>query len=151
MMDDYYIVKNDFTRNNTRFRGFMAQRSDGAYYCVNKGNRADRKWLVEDKITSLYEKYVFVNGEKVTGLANKNDEVISFIAFWWLFGDADCSGAVNIKDATAIQRIVAGITAPNMEGSEYGDVDGDNKITIRDATYIQLYVAKKIKYFPAEG
>ncbi len=58
-----------------------------------------------------------------------------------LKGDADCSGAVNIKDATEIQKHVAGLLTLSAEGMKNGDVDASSAINVKDATAIQKYIA----------
>ena len=55
-------------------------------------------------------------------------------------GDADGSGAVNVKDATAIQKVVAGIEVANYNEA-VADVDGSNSVNVKDATAIQKWVA----------
>lgn len=58
-----------------------------------------------------------------------------------LLGDADCDGKISVKDATAIQKIVAKYTVENFSET-LAEVDGDLKLTIKDATVIQKYSAK---------
>ncbi|MBQ4105008.1 MAG: CotH kinase family protein [Clostridia bacterium] len=52
-------------------------------------------------------------------------------------GDANDDGIVNIKDATLIQKYIAGITAFDDLGMDISDVDGDGRVTIKDATAVQ--------------
>lgn len=59
----------------------------------------------------------------------------------YLKGDADCDTAVNIKDATAIQKHLASLETLSEQGSANAEVDGDGNITIKDATMIQKYIA----------
>lgn len=61
---------------------------------------------------------------------------------YYLLGDADSSGTVNISDATTIQKILAGIL--NMEdgiGKLCLDADGSGTVNIKDATEIQKHLA----------
>ena len=58
-----------------------------------------------------------------------------------LKGDADCSGVVNVKDATAVQKHVASIITLSEQGLANGEVDGSGSLTVKDATMIQKYVA----------
>lgn len=58
-----------------------------------------------------------------------------------MIGDVDGNEKVNIKDATAIQKHVADITAIRMDKFVCADTDKDNKITVKDATRIQKFVA----------
>lgn len=59
-------------------------------------------------------------------------------------GDANKDGNVNIKDATKIQRYVAGLVSENSKDFDYknADVDTDGKVTVRDATKIQKLIAE---------
>ncbi len=59
----------------------------------------------------------------------------------YLLGDADCDGKVNVKDATAIQKHVAGLIALTDEGVVAADVDANDNVNVKDATAIQKYVA----------
>ena len=56
-------------------------------------------------------------------------------------GDVTLDGKVNISDATAIQKYLAG----SIEFSEVrklnADVNGDGKITVADATTVQKIIA----------
>ena len=65
-------------------------------------------------------------------------------------GDADLSGTVNVKDATAIQKHVAGIITLNETALSVADVTGDKNVNVKDATAIQKFVAGMIDKFPAQ-
>ena len=68
-----------------------------------------------------------------------------------ILGDVNGSRDVSIKDATALQLSIVGLTDAIPEGDLYCcDVDGSGDITIRDVTYIQMYLAKIIRKFPVE-
>lgn len=56
-------------------------------------------------------------------------------------GDANGDGKVNIKDATFIQKAVAGIVTLDSVGNAVADVDCDGTITIKDATLLQKQIA----------
>lgn len=58
-----------------------------------------------------------------------------------LLGDANLDGTVNVKDATLIQKHVAGISALTGVALTTADSDLDTKITVKDATAIQKFVA----------
>ncbi len=59
----------------------------------------------------------------------------------YFLGDADLSGNVNIKDATAVQKHVAALEILKDKAASCADADIDAQITIKDATEIQKYVA----------
>ncbi|MBQ1977698.1 MAG: FIVAR domain-containing protein, partial [Ruminococcus sp.] len=58
-----------------------------------------------------------------------------------LLGDADGNGKVNIKDATYVQKCVAGITNLSDNGKYTADSNADGKINVKDATEIQKFLA----------
>ena len=60
------------------------------------------------------------------------------------FGDANLDGKVNVKDATQIQKCIAGIIAFGTNEKTCADVNGDGEINVKDATYIQKWVAQAI-------
>ncbi len=65
-----------------------------------------------------------------------------------LSGDADGDGKVNIKDATAIQKHIAGLITLTNEGYDVSDVDGSDVVNIKDATAIQKHIAGIETGFP---
>ncbi len=56
-------------------------------------------------------------------------------------GDADKNTFVNVKDATAIQKHVAGIITLDDSVLDLSDVDFSENINVKDATAIQKWVA----------
>ncbi len=65
-----------------------------------------------------------------------------------LYGDVDSSNAVNVKDSTAVQKYLAGVTKeiPN----DRADVNGDGEVDITDALQIQKYSVKDVDRFVVE-
>lgn len=59
----------------------------------------------------------------------------------YLYGDADGDGKINIKDATQIQRSVAGIITLSDVQAVCADVNLDGKVNIVDVTNIQRFAA----------
>ena len=57
-----------------------------------------------------------------------------------LLGDADLNREVDIIDATAIQRHVAGIVTLSQEAQLVADVDRDGDVTIVDTTLLQRHL-----------
>ena len=57
-----------------------------------------------------------------------------------LLGDADGDEVVNIKDATTIQKNLAGLAVSKFV-EEAADANGDDKVDIKDATAIQKWIA----------
>lgn len=66
------------------------------------------------------------------------------------YGDADLSGNVNVKDATAIQKHAASIISLEDLALVQAEVTGDSTVNVRDATAIQKFVAEIISTFPIE-
>ena len=64
-----------------------------------------------------------------------------------LIGDVNQDQKVNVKDATLIQKYVAGLIYVDSKILAFADVNGDNKVNIKDATAIQKYVAGIIDSF----
>ena len=57
-------------------------------------------------------------------------------------GDTNGDGAVDILDATVIQRFLAGLSISDAVLAGYcGDADEDGEVTVLDATRIQRYLA----------
>jgi len=60
----------------------------------------------------------------------------------YILGDADLSGVVNVKDATLIQKVVAGLERNFKDEAQIcADANVDTEINVKDATAIQKYVA----------
>ncbi len=60
----------------------------------------------------------------------------------YYLGDADLNGKVNVKDATLIQKSVAGIERPFMdEAFICADANVDTAVNVKDATAIQKFIA----------
>ena len=57
-----------------------------------------------------------------------------------LRGDVNGDGRVNIVDATAIQRICAGLDQPDSRASMLADFDGSGAIDVVDATRLQVWL-----------
>ncbi len=67
----------------------------------------------------------------------------SFLPRYW--GDVDYSGEVNIKDATTVQKFIAGVLDKGTPLMQDADFDCDGVITIKDVTDIQKYLAGILK------
>ena len=67
-----------------------------------------------------------------------------------VIGDVDLDGEVTVKDATFVQKVMAGITEKPDSFDYIADVTGDGKADIRDATTIQRFINGSITKFPVE-
>ncbi|MBE6738336.1 MAG: starch-binding protein [Ruminococcaceae bacterium] len=66
---------------------------------------------------------------------------INIPAEYVVLGDADLSGKVNVKDATAVQKFVAGLESFDDKAKFAANVDGSETVNVKDATAIQKCVA----------
>ena len=56
-------------------------------------------------------------------------------------GDADCNDSINVKDATLIQKYIAGMVLFDEYQELLADTDGSGYVSVKDATVIQKFVA----------
>lgn len=85
------------------------------------------------------------------------EKTTEFTVFDKIYGDSNGDGQVNIKDATAIQKCIAGIEQNFVFMAELADCDKNGALTIKDATCIRKFLAgikgsfeagKVIEYIP---
>ncbi len=89
--------------------------------------------------------------EEPTTTEPTTEEPTTLPVIEYLYGDADLSGEINIRDATLVQCAVAKLLPLEDEkAKKQADVTGEGEIDIRDATSIQMYVASFIDKFPVE-
>lgn len=60
---------------------------------------------------------------------------------YFVIGNVNCDSYVNIKDATAIQKYLAGLELFYDDTLKLADTNDDGKVNIKDATTIQKYIA----------
>ena len=117
-------------------------------YCVSK---ISLDWIPEKKGTYT----VTVSS---TDCANDYAEkTVEFTVIDKIYGDANCDGEVNSKDATVIQKSLAGIEQKITFRGDLADCDANDVLSIKDATCIRKYLAslsgsaqagKVIEYIP---
>ena len=61
---------------------------------------------------------------------------------YYIKGDADGNGVVNIRDVTAIQRAIAELQPATDDMLVRSKVRGEPELSIADATAIQMYLAE---------
>ncbi|MBQ7999675.1 MAG: starch-binding protein [Ruminococcus sp.] len=91
---------------------------------------------------------------KLIVLFSENTKAVSQIAAigadaTYIIGDADLDEAINIKDATLIQKHSASLVTLEGVALIQADVTADDAVNIKDATEIQKFVAGLIDKFPA--
>ncbi len=72
-----------------------------------------------------------------------NEVLVNVYSRKYLFGDANGDGRINVKDASIIQKYIAGGNA--TIDKEAGDCEADGIISILDATKIQKYTVELIE------
>lgn len=60
-------------------------------------------------------------------------------------GNVNLDSNIDVKDATEIQKYIAGLNVIEEFATEYADVNGDNVISVIDATNLQKYLAGLIQ------
>ena len=66
-------------------------------------------------------------------------------------GDVDKNSSINIKDATLVQKYVAGIVELDEEALLLADTDANSNVNVKDATLIQKFVAGLVAEFPQKN
>ncbi len=96
----------------------------------------------------------YIKGFTIYGYANSYAEVYAInCGFKFveiiseLIGDVNQDQRVSVRDATLIQKYLAGLIYVDSKILAFADVNGDNKVNIKDATAIQKYVAGIIDSF----
>ena len=117
-------------------------------YCVSK---ISLDWIPEKKGTYT------VTVSSTDGAKDYAEKTVEFTVFDSIYGDADGNGEVNVKDATAIQKSLAGVDQEITFRRDLADCDKNNAVTIKDATCIRKFIAnvdnsyeagKVIEYIP---
>jgi hypothetical protein len=116
-----------------------ASNSDNYYGLVIKD---DELYANVNTDPNLEGTLVFVKAfQKASVSNNGNTENSNVITQKIVKGDVDLSGTLDVSDATAIQKYLAGLSAFTSTQSQIADYDGDGSITITDATDIQKVLA----------
>ena len=92
-------------------------------------------FVIKGYTNSMAESYADANGFEFVSVGYIEPEST-------LLGDIDCDGRLTVKDATALQKYVAGMLGLNSQDKINADFNGDGKINVRDATLIQKRLAK---------
>ena len=85
----------------------------------------------------------------ITGIALRyysNFNIYKPMSSYVLYGDVNLDGRVTVKDATLIQKYLAGSTKLTGQALKNADVNADGKITATDVTTIQKYLAGNYNY-----
>lgn len=108
-------------------------------------------WIPEKKGTYT------VTVSSTDGAKDYAEKTVEFTVFDSIYGDADGNGEVNVKDATAVQKSLAGVSQDFTFMHKFADCDKNGSVTIKDATCIRKFIAglensyeagKVIEYVP---
>ena len=91
-------------------------------------------FVIKGYTNSVAHKYAKENGFDFVSVGYMDPEST-------LLGDVDGDGRLTVKDATAIQKYVAGMVGLNTQDKINADFNLDGKINVRDATAIQKRLA----------
>ncbi len=92
-------------------------------------------FVIKGYTNSLAESYADANGFEFVPVGYMEPEST-------LLGDLDCDGRLTVRDATALQKYVAGMVGLNTQDKINADFNFDGKINVRDATAIQKRLAR---------
>lgn len=96
----------------------------------------------------IVDKYNVQNVTSVSGFSGERYTTKTEVnAGGYMMGDVNGDGAINVVDATAVQRKSAGLDEFDERQMIVGDVNYDGNITVVDATQIQKYAAGLITSF----
>ena len=108
-----------------------------------KSEKVEASFDEESFMNSLFsfESYSMRDKEENSLEVTAPDEYTLGKTFVVLMGDSDCSGNINVKDATLMQKVIAKIHSMDGVLTFASDVTADGNLNIRDATAIQKYCA----------
>ena len=122
---------------------------------------SEEEVVLEDVLATLKFKVIEMTtgseiGFKVISVFAAEDEVVEMVKATYnagivkakvLKGDVNLDGKIDVYDAVAVLRSVAGITSLNADAEVAADVNNDGNINVLDATTILKYVARLISNF----
>ena len=124
---------------------------DGHTYCMSMWIEAEHGYEFRTDRVGCADVLAEVNGMPATvvdDLSNSKELIVNFYFTYekkaepkGILGDANCDKEVNIKDATEIQKSIAGLITLEDKGRALADADGDGDVNIKDATAIQKFIA----------
>ena len=112
----------------------------GEYVLINDTHYGDSYILYNNKMRDLLDWYKQENNDNLGGTLVIKAVTTGNGAEVTTLGDVTLDGNVNITDATAIQKYLAGSVEFSEVRKLNADVNGDGKITVADATAIQKMI-----------
>ncbi len=98
-------------------------------------------FIVRCEKGSTAEQYAVTTGVQVAYLSDAPSGVV--------YGDADCSGEVDILDVILLNRNILGSSELSGEGKVNADVDGNGKPDANDSLQILKFIVKLLDKLPA--
>ncbi|MBQ4105643.1 MAG: starch-binding protein [Clostridia bacterium] len=153
---DCYIINNGKGNNDPGGAQTvdLSVTSSVGMYMDKQGS--DGKWTIGTWSPNFYDLVIPDKTEPTTVVTEPSSEVTgstettaessatepssTIPADGYLLGDADSNGKVNVKDATAIQKVIALLEVSNYN-NKAANVDGNAFVNVKDATMIQKWVA----------
>ena len=125
---------------------FVVKDSNGKVWCdeIVKYSTYDTKIKTT---TTVYDFIPSKSGEYTLTVSSEDcnkeyaEKTVCFTVYDMLVGDADGDASVNIKDASLIQRYLAGFAEDVQIYTDMADCDGDESVNIKDASAIQRFIA----------
>ncbi|MBQ2687014.1 MAG: dockerin type I repeat-containing protein [Clostridia bacterium] len=124
--------------------GDFVQGDDGYYYYYLALENLNGGSSILSNISNLTEEQRNWTESAVNMIYDVDTDALAEVALNYSFadyGDANCDGDINIKDATYIQKSLAKMVDPSTLSTTVSDVNGDGSVTIKDATAIQKQLA----------
>lgn len=117
--------------------------SDGYYYYYLAIENLNGGTNTLTNISSLTEEQRNWTESAVNMIYNEVDAIATVAVNYSYanYGDANCDGNINIKDATYIQKSLAKVVEASTLSTIVSDVNQDGSVTIKDATAIQKQLA----------
>lgn len=109
------------------------------YVFINESERGQSYIAYDGKMQDLLDCYKEVCNDDLGGTFVI--KALTAKADGFLLGDVNLDGKININDATAIQKYLAGIQTLSGKAQRAADFRRDDHIVIDDATAIQRYLA----------
>lgn len=120
---------------------WVTNRDTGEYVLINDAHYGDSYIMYDNNMRDLLDWYKQENNDDLGGTFVIKAVTKGSGAKVTLLGDVNLDGKVNVTDATAIQKYLAGSTEFSDVRKLNADVNGDGNISITDATTIQKIIA----------
>lgn len=142
--DYFYNASYTFEVGNTDYACDLTGGVSSYYLALDNLNDRSIKNLSNISDMDGYQRAWTESAVHMIYNAKLDGELIAPVGFSFRFadyGDANCDGKINIKDATYVQKSLANIVVADSLTTTVSDYNHDGKVTIKDATAIQKQIA----------